>query len=130
MRQIRANTIAIAVALGAALTLGATVAEAHWRITPRRVVVVTHAPRPMKKVVVVAGKPAGVVDFNVKPKATEIFVNGSYRGTCDEFDGHPQKMVLKPGTYHIRLVTPDGNAVERKVSVRAGYEVEINLKLQ
>jgi hypothetical protein len=93
-------------------------------------VIVTSTPRPVTKVVVVNGRPAAVVDFNVKPRATRIYVDGSYRGTCQEYDGHPQKMYLKPGRHHIRLVTPDGVEVERDVEVAAGYEVNLNLNLK
>jgi len=81
-------------------------------------------------VVLVAGRPAAVVDFNVTPKATRIFVDRTYRGTCAEYDGFPNKMALKPGRHHLRLVTPDGREYERRVELAAGYEVNVNLDLR
>ena len=109
-------------------------ATAHRRARPHRHVIVRPSivigtPAPVQRVVLVAGKPSAVIDFNVQPKATRIFIDGTYRGTCAEFDGYPQKMYLSPGLHHIRLVTPDGVEINRKVDLVAGYEVNINLDL-
>jgi hypothetical protein len=126
-RKLRrlALVAAVAVAAGAVASPAAA-----WRVVhrPHRVIVV--GPRqPLHRTVLVAGRPAALIDFNVTPKATRIWVDGTFRGTCDEFDGHPQKMTLRPGTHHIRLVNPDGIEVERSVTVAAGYEVNLNLEL-
>ena len=71
-----------------------------------------------------------MLDINVKPKATELWVDGRYRGTCGEFDGHPGKLHLAAGLHDIRLVLPDGTAVERQVRVRAGVELNVGLDLR
>ena len=87
-----------------------SVADAHWRARahpPRRVVVVRQ-PRPVKNVVVVNGERRGLVDLNVKPRATEVWVDGQYKGTCDAWDGHPDKLRLTAGVHRLRFLTPDG----------------------
>ena len=97
--------------------------------TPRATIVVGK-PRRVRRPVYVVGRPAATLDFNVKPSKTAIYVDGTYRGTCDDFDGWPQKMHLAPGRHRIRLVTPDGVRVERDVKLAAATEVDIDLDLR
>jgi hypothetical protein len=93
-------------------------------------VVVVSKPRPVRTVVLVSGKPAAVVDFNVSPEKTRIYVDGTFRGLCDDFDGYPRKMYLKPGRHIIRLVSPSGVVVVEKVELAAGFEVNLNLDIE
>ncbi len=93
-------------------------------------VVVVGKPKPVSRVVVVNGARLGVLDLNVKPKATEVWVNGRLRGTCAEFDGHPDKLTLRPGMHSIRFVTPDGIEAARDIRVRAGREINVGLDLR
>ena len=72
----------------------------------------------------------GVLDMNVKPRSTEVWVDGTFRGTCDAFDGHPKKLHLRPGTHRIKLVTPDGLEVAREIRVRAGIEFNVGIDLR
>lgn len=102
-------------------------AHHHARRTP---VIVIGKPRPAHRVVVVNGARYGVLDLNVKPRATEVWVDGTLRGTCDEFDGYPDKLTLAPGMHAIRLVTPDGDDVSRSLRVRAGIEINVGLDLR
>ena len=76
---------------------------------------------------ITVGPGLSVVDFNVEPRTTRIWVDGTYRGVCDEFDGYPQKMYLAPGRHHIRLVAPDGRTVERTVELGRGYELNLDI---
>ena len=100
----------------------------HRHHHARRAIVVT-APVRMVRPVVIAGRAHGVIDFNVTPKQTEIFVDGKLRGQVDDFDGYPGKLHLLPGTHKIILVTPDGEKYKRKVKVLAGHEMNLNLDL-
>ena len=99
----------------------ATIAEAHRR--PRRphhhrtkADIVVGQPTPLRQAVVIDGRPHGVLDLNVKPKATEVWTNGRFRGACSAFDGYPGKLHLPPGVHRIKLVTPDGEEVTRDIS--------------
>ena len=82
---------------------------------------------PVRQTVVVRTRPIALVDFNVHPKTTKIYVDGSYRGICDEFDGYPQKMSLAPGRHQVRLVLPDGSQISRTIELTPGYELNLNI---
>ncbi len=99
----------------------------HERTTA---VIVIGKPKPAPRVVVVNGERHGLLDLNVKPKATSVWIDGTFRGTCDVFDGFPNKLALAPGMHTIRFVTPDGIEAARDVRVRAGVEVNVGLDLR
>jgi len=93
-------------------------------------VVVVSAPVRLSHPVIVAGRPHGVIDMNVKPKETEVFVGGKLRGQVDDFDGHPGKLRLPPGNHKIMLRTPEGETYKRKVRIVAGHEINLKLDLK
>ena len=93
-------------------------------------VIVVGKPTPLRHPVIFNGRPHGVLDMNVTPKATQVWTDGKFRGTCDIFDGHPNKLHLLPGVHRITLVTPDGDEVSRELHIRAGLEVNIGLDLR
>ncbi len=101
------------------------VAQAH----AARAVIVVGKPRAVR-VVKVHGPARGVIDLNVKPKATRVWVDGAYRGTVNQYDGYPGKLRLLPGWHTIKLVTPDGDVARQRVRVRAGYEIDVKLDLR
>ena len=110
--------------------------EAHTRTRFQRhvrrpvPVIVLSKPRPAPAIVVIDGSEPGVLDLNVKPRATEVWIDGAFHGTCDAFDGFPGKLSLAPGLYRIRLVTPDGLDVARELRVRPGIELNVALDLR
>ncbi len=93
-------------------------------------VIVVGKPKPVRQAVVVNGTAQGVLDLNVKPKETEVWIDGRMRGTVDAFDGHPAKLHLRPGIHEVKLVTPEGIEVSRDLRVRAGVELNIGLDLR
>ncbi len=95
-----------------------------------KAVIVIGKPRPVKTAVVVHGRPAGILDLNVKPKDTLVWVDGTLRGTVARFDGHPDKLHLIAGNHRVKLITPDGIEVARDIRVRAGIEVDVRLDLR
>lgn len=101
----------------------------HRQATPRAVVVVS-PPRPAKRVVVVDGLAHGALDLNVKPRSSEVWVDGNLRGTADAFDGFPAKLYLRPGVHRLELVTPDGERASREIRVQAGVELNVGLDLR
>jgi hypothetical protein len=112
----------------AAMLLVAGEAKAHWGVHGHwhhgTWAVGGHVVWPVG---VAVGPAPSVVDFNVEPRTTKIWVDGTFRGICDEFDGYPQKMYLAPGRHHIRLVAPDGCTVERTVELGRGYELNLDV---
>ena len=101
----------------------------HRHAKQVRRVMVVGTPVKMVRPVVVAGRAHGVIDFNVTPKETEVFVNGKLRGQVDDYDGYPGKLHLLPGKHKIVLRTPDGETFKRKVKVIAGHEMNLKLDL-
>ena len=65
----------------------------------------------------------GTLDFKVKPENTQVYVDQKYLGTIKELDHH--KAYLAGGYHNIRLVAPDGRAVDRSVYVAVGRTVKI-----
>jgi hypothetical protein len=95
-----------------------------------KAVIVLGKPQPMKKAARAAGSSTGLLDLNVKPKATEVWVDGALRGTVERFDGRPGKLRLIAGNHRLKLVTPAGLVVARDIRVRPGVEVDVGLDLR
>lgn len=123
----------------AALALVAPLTIAHTRrdrpkhsyiVRQPHAVIVVGQPRILNRTVIIDGRPHGVLDLNVRPKATQVWVNDEFRGHAEAFDGRPEKLWLLPGRQTIRLVTPDGVEVTREVRIKAGVELELRLTRQ
>lgn len=131
--RVRKSLLILVVALGlAALLPDSAEAGRRWRqrhARRARFVVIVGQPRPLVHAVVLAGRPAGAIDFHVKPEETSVFVDGEYRGTVDQYDGQPEKLLLVPGSHRITLKTPEGETWSEKVRVTAGHEVELKVAL-
>lgn len=115
--------------------LSVSLVEAHSRARLHRhgrttAVIVVGKPKAAERVITVNGARHGVLDLNVKPRTTRVWIDGKLRGTCSAFDGFPNKLTLAPGMYTIRLVTPDGIEAARDVRVRAGVEINVGLDLR
>ncbi len=89
----------------------------------RVAVPVTYGP----SVVRVAPVNYGEVDFNVEPQSSQVFVDGQYLGIADEFNGYPQTAKLPGGYHQVRVVSPDGRVVERRIYVAVGQELNFDL---
>ena len=127
----------VAVALTACLTAAGSIAppvqagpRADRRHHHAQALIVVGPARAVRRTAVVHGRPAGVLDLNLKPKATEVWVDGRLRGIADDFDGIPQKLLLAHGPHRLRLVTPDGVEIARVIRVQAGTEINIGLDLR
>lgn len=129
----RSGLAAFVITLGVVASL-VPAASAHHRPRHHRhratAVIVVARPKPLRHAVVLNGRAYGVLDMNVKPKTTEVWTDGRFRGTCDDFDGHPNKLHLLPGVHRIKLVTSDGIEASREVQVRAGLEINVGLDLR
>ena len=124
-------------ALLAATWVATPDASAHRRayrhahhLQQAKAVIVLGKRRPMRKAALAAGRSTGVLDLNLKPKATEVWVDGTLHGTVERFDGRPGKLQLIAGNHRLKLVTPEGLVVARDIRVRAGVEVNVGLDLR
>lgn len=66
--------------------------------------------------------------ISVKPKEAAIFVNDSYVGHIDLFDGR-RGMRLSAGTYRVTIALPGYAAFDTELTVRAGQSYEIKTDL-
>lgn len=102
----------------------------HRHPAQARAVIVVGHPHPAKKIVVVNGVAHGTIDLNVKPRSTEVWVDGHLRGTAGAFDGFPGKLHLRPGVHRVKLVTPGGETLSRDLRVQSGTEINVGLDLR
>jgi hypothetical protein len=75
------------------------------------------------------GRPLGAIDLDVSPEETKVWVDGQLAGTCDDFDGYPQWLFLRPGTHQIKLVTPKGHVHQETVKIKAGMKLNYDLDM-
>ncbi len=72
-----------------------------------------------------------VVDTDISPEAAEIYLNGKYIGTADDFDGYPGYLYLRPGTYGLEFRHPAYEPLKLSLKARRGekYDFDQELKL-
>jgi hypothetical protein len=63
---------------------------------------------------------AGSLDLNVKPKKTEVYLNGYYIGKTGAFDGWPGYLNLREGTYELIFYLDGHETVRKEYTVHAG----------
>ena len=66
----------------------------------------------------------------VEPRETEVFVDGYFAGTVDEFDGFFQRLRLEPGEHDLELYLPGHRNVQRKVYVQPGRTFKVHETMQ
>ena len=67
--------------------------------------------------------------ISVKPANAAIFVNDSYVGHIDQFDGR-RGMRMSEGAYRITIALPGYEAFNTELTVRAGQSYEVKTELQ
>lgn len=53
--------------------------------------------------------------LQVEPKDTEVFIDGHFAGTVDDFDGMFQRLHVEPGEHDLELYLPGHRSVRQKV---------------
>ena len=73
---------------------------------------------------------AGRVDFNIKPKESQVYVDGAYIGIADDYNGgfFGNTASLKAGVHNIKLVSPDGRIKKEKIYVMPGREIDFDYR--
>jgi hypothetical protein len=69
------------------------------------------------------GYPTGELRLQVRPRDAQVFVDGSYAGTVDDFDGTFQSLRLEEGEYQVELVLPGYEPLDFDVQIVAGEKV-------
>jgi hypothetical protein len=60
----------------------------------------------------------GRVRLSIRPRDAQVFVDGSYAGIVDDFDGTFQALRLPPGNYRIEIRMPGFETMELDVHVQ------------
>lgn len=76
-----------------------------------------------------AATPSGGVDLNVKPKKTQVFINGQYIGNSGAFDGWPRYLWLPKDSYQLILYKPGYVTVERQLTINPGVVIDLKVQL-
>ncbi len=76
-----------------------------------------------------AGYGMGAIDLKVRPKSTEIYVDGQYVGIARQYDGFPGHLWLEKGVYEISFYKPGFETQSRTVKVlnRLVLDMEIDM---
>jgi hypothetical protein len=76
------------------------------------------------------GYATGELRLEVRPKHAEVYVDGYYAGTVDDFDGFTQGLRLEEGPYTIELRAPGFEAVVFDVRIQAGRRISYRADLR
>lgn len=72
----------------------------------------------------------GALDLDVSPGRTQVFLDGQYIGTVDQYDGFPTYLWLERGTYDIVFFLDGYKTVARQVSVYPGTVIDFDDRLE
>ncbi|HEX3128974.1 MAG TPA: PEGA domain-containing protein [Thermoanaerobaculia bacterium] len=67
----------------------------------------------------------GALDIDVSPGRTEVWIDGRYLGTADDFDGFPHYLWLERGVYELVLYREGYTTLCRRITVDAGSSIGI-----
>jgi hypothetical protein len=69
------------------------------------------------------GYPTGELRLQVRPRDAQVFIDGGYAGTVDEFDGTFQSLRLEGGEYQVEIVLPGYEPLDFDVRITPGEKV-------
>lgn len=72
----------------------------------------------------------GALDIDVSPGKTEVWIDGRYTGTADDFDGFPQYLWLDRGVYDLALYREGYKTIARQITIRSGQVMSIDDNMQ
>jgi hypothetical protein len=73
---------------------------------------------------------SGNVRTQVAPRQTEVFIDGYYAGTADDFDGVFQRLHIEPGEHDVELYLPGHHPYQQRVYVQPGRTFSIRHTMQ
>ena len=72
----------------------------------------------------------GSLDLDVRPEKAQVYVNGQHVGVADNYDGFPEYLWLKEGTYNIVFYAEGYETLTRKVTVLPGIDIDFKDRLE
>lgn len=73
---------------------------------------------------------SGSLRVDVKPREAEVFVDGYYAGTVDDFDGVFQRLRVEPGAHDLELYLPGSRSVRKQVYLQPGKTLSLRLTME
>ncbi len=70
------------------------------------------------------------VKTDVSPEESEVWLDGQYVGSADDFDGYPDYLYLKPGKYHLEFKVVGYEPVSVDLEVTRGEITKIDQNLK
>jgi hypothetical protein len=71
----------------------------------------------------------GALDLNVKPKKTEVYVDGQYVGLVRQYDGFPGHLWLERGVYEISFYKPGFETETRTVKILTNLVLDMQIEM-
>jgi len=71
-----------------------------------------------------------IVKTDVSPEEAQVFLDGKYIGTADDFDGRPDYLYLGAGKYHLEFRLPGYQTLATDLDVSRGQRVRLDQKLK
>jgi hypothetical protein len=65
----------------------------------------------------------GEVRLQVTPRHAQVYVDGYYAGTVDDYDGVLQSLKMQSGPYHIEITAPGYQTLEFDIRLNPGQKV-------
>ena len=75
-------------------------------------------------------EPGGSVKFDVKPKQTEVFVDGYFAGTASEFGGMFDSLDIAPGNHSITLWYQGYRSVTQQIHLQVGRQLKLQYQME
>lgn len=70
-----------------------------------------------------------VIDTDISPEEAEVYLDGRYIGTADDFDGNPDYLYLQPGRYRIEFRLDGYQTLTKQIEARPGMKLDFTDKL-
>ena len=70
------------------------------------------------------------VKTDISPEEAQVYLDGKYIGTADDFDGMPDFLYLGPGKYHVEFRLPNYATFATDLDVTRGQHVRLDQKLK
>lgn len=70
-----------------------------------------------------------VVDTNIHPKHTRLYLDGRFIGIADDFDGFPDFLYLRPGHYRLECRLGGFNDEVVEIDAKAGYRHDLRFHM-
>jgi len=72
----------------------------------------------------------GALNLVIKPKKSEVYVDGRFVGRAKDFDGYPGYLWLEEGSHEISLVRDGYVTFADRIAIRTGQVIDVELRLQ